>query len=259
MKRNLITPKFQRFFNRIFSPSLLLSILFGTVYGYDLSGHAQVNAQPTNSARQILSGQYSIGSTGMALVVRGNQYYYSDETGQTAWKPTAQLKYIQDGVVFGEGYYWCLRTLPGARGVCTVHGWMRDIAAEDIKKCSRALTSAQDRIRQVKNVQSLKITAIQVSDRYPDNPTGRPDGYQLLMLGKGGFDILASDQVMASISTHTIANCPTVSMVEFATYPEGAGIYGLVDNKVRGFECYEAYDIGQSPNPKPPWGYEGCL
>ncbi|PZO43287.1 MAG: hypothetical protein DCF19_04875 [Pseudanabaena frigida] len=258
MQFNLINPMFQSFFTRILSPYTLLGILF-ILHDYAIWNHARANAQPTSSSQQILSGNYAIGGTGMALVVRGNQYYYSDEIGQTEWKPTSQLNYINEGVVFGEGYYWCLRTLPGPRGVCTRHGWMRDISTEDIQRCSDALTATQDRIRQTKNVLSLKMITIQVSDRYPDRPSDRPDGYQFLMVGKGGFDILASEQLMASISTQIITNCPSVSMVEFATYPEGAGIYGLVNNKVQGFDCYEAYNTLQSPNPKPPWGYEGCL
>jgi hypothetical protein len=59
----------------------------------------------------------------MALVVQGGQYYYSDEDEQTHWQPITQLGYVQDGVVFWQGAYWCLSTLPGSRSLCTPNGW----------------------------------------------------------------------------------------------------------------------------------------
>ncbi|NEQ20955.1 MAG: hypothetical protein F6K28_17355 [Microcoleus sp. SIO2G3] len=103
------------------------------------------------------------------------------------------------------------------------------------------------------------MTSIKVAAHYPDNPTSRPDGYEFLMDGEGGYDVLASNKFMALISTAIITNCPTVSMVSFLASPEGHTTYGLVNSEVRGFDCYDAYDTLQSPNPKPPWGYESCF
>lgn len=230
--------------------------------GLGLNNPSSVHANPqqfTNPVQKILSGRYWIGGTGMTLVVEENQYYYSDETGRTDWRPISRLRPVKDGVLWGEGHYWCLTTLPGPTGVCTSHGWMRSLPREDIERCSRALTTTQDRIRRVKGLASVKLTPLQVPDLYPDHPTGRPDGYQFLMSGQGGFDTLASEKLMAEISTDIIKHCPSTSLVEFSAVPEGAAIYGLVKGKVRGFNCYEDYDTLRSPNPKPPWGYEGCL
>ena len=136
---------------------------------------------------------------------------------------------------------------------------MRDLPVKDLERCSRVLTATQDKIRRVKGLASVKLTPLQVPDRYPDHPTSRPDGYQFLMSGRGGYDILASEKFMASISADIIKHCASTSLVEFSTVPEGVVIYGLVKGKVRGFDCYEDYDTLRSPNPKPPWGYQGCL
>jgi hypothetical protein len=230
--------------------------------GQGISHPDPVRANPQLSAapvQKILSGRYWIGGTGMTLVVEETQYYYSDESGRTNWRPISRLRYVKDGVLRGEGHYWCLTTLPGPKGVCTSHGWMRDLAVKDLERCSRALTAAQDKIRRVKDLASVHLTSLPVPDRYPDHPMGRPDGYQFLMSGRGGFTILAAEKFMMTISTDIIKHCPSTSLVEWATVPEGAAIYGLVKGRVRGFDCYEDYNTRRSPNPKPPWGYEGCL
>lgn len=130
--------------------------------------------------------------------------YYSDEAGRTNWRPISRLRYVKDGVLLGEGHYWCLTTLPGPTGVCPSHGWMRDLPVKDIERCSWALTTTQDTIRRVKGLASVKLTPLQLPDRYSDHPTGRPDGYQFLMSGQGGFAILASEKLMVAISTDII-------------------------------------------------------
>lgn len=237
--------------------SALLAVVLWVVQGS--AGLQPVSAQPSNpSQRQITSGRYWIGGTGMALVVQGDRYYYSDETGQSNWKPISRLKYVQEGVVFGEGHYWCLSTLPGPRGMCLPNGWAAPESKEELD-CNYALIAAHRKLLNLKRMESLTMTTIQVARQYPDHPADRPGGYEFLMVGPGGYDALASEKTLASISTAIITRCPAVSMVSFLAHPEGHTTYGLVNNQVKGFDCYDAYDLRQSPNPKPPWGYQACF
>jgi len=235
----------------------LLGISISTMQAYELFNPSRAQAQPSSHPGTIRSGKYWIGGVGMALFVRGTQYYYSDENGQTEWRPTSRLKYVKDGVVFGEGYYWCESTLPGPRGMCTPLGWTNPTTDQELR-CNEALIAAHRSLLDVKNLTSLHLAPVQVAVRYPDNPTGRPDGYTFLMDGRGGYDILASSKLMERVSTAIISSCSTVSMVSFSAKPEGEVHYGLVNNQVQGFDCYEAYNLRQSPNPKPSWGYEAC-
>ncbi|PSB55571.1 hypothetical protein [Chamaesiphon polymorphus] len=245
-----------------------IAIAFWMVYGYELTSLSLDRAidtsldnyqQVNNSTPKIIGGKYASGGVGMSLIIRGNKYYYTDEIEQTPWKSISRLKSIQAGVVYGEGYYWCLSTLPSPQGVCTRHGWMRDTAAKDIKNCSNALTTIRNSIERVKNVRPLRTTSIIVANEYPHNPTNRPDGYELFMAGKGGYTVLKSQQLMRSISIKIIAQCPTVSIVSFIARPEVLVTYGLVNDRVREFKCYEAYNTRLSTNPKLPWGYQSCL
>lgn len=249
LKKHLFTQKITHF--------ALLSISFSTVQGYELFRPTEAEAQPSNSASKINSGKYWIGGVGMALFVKGNQYYYSDENGQTEWRPISRLKYVKDGIVFGEGYYWCQSTMPGAGGMCTPLGWTDPMSDQELS-CNYALIAAHSTLFNVKNLNSLNLTPTKVTAYYPDNSTGRPDGYKFLMDGSGGYDILASSKLMERVSSAIITNCPTVSMVSFSAKPEGDVTYGLVNDKVQEFDCYEAYELGQSHNPKPLWGYEAC-
>lgn len=126
-------------------------------------------------------------------------------------------------------------------------------------RCEQALGAAQTKLYQVGQLDSLKTTLVQTGDRYPDHPPARPQGYEFLMVGRGGYTILADVPLMRAISQAILANCPTVSLVSFLAHPEGVGTFGLVNNQVQLFDCYEAYDLRLSPNSKPPWGYDSCL
>jgi hypothetical protein len=214
-------------------------------------------AQPSNAVSKINSGKYWIGGVGMSLFVKGNQYYYADENGQTEWRPISRLKYVKDGVIFGEGYYWCQSTLPGLRGMCTPLGWANPMSDQELS-CNQALITAHSTLLNVKNLNSLHLTPTKVSAYYPDNPTGRPDGYKFFVNGSGGYDVLASSKLMERVSSAIITTCPNISMVTFSAKPEGEVTYGLVNNKVQEFDCYKAYDIGLSSNPRPLWGYAAC-
>lgn len=248
LKKHLLTQKITYF--------ALLSLSFSTVQGYELFRPTAVEAQPSNSV-SINSGKYWIGGVGMALFVEGNQYYYSDENGQTEWRPISQLKYVKDGVVFGEGYYWCQATMPESGGMCTPLGWTNPMSEQELS-CNYALIAAHRTLLDVKNLTLLNLTPTKVTAYYPNNPTGRPDGYKFSMDSSEGYDILASSELMERVSSAIITNCLTVSMVVFSVKPEGVVTYGLVKNQVQSFDCYEAYDLRQSPNPQPPWGYESC-
>jgi hypothetical protein len=256
MQIQLFKLKKRSFIQKITSLTLL-SIIFSTTQVYGLRQPYRVEAKPANASGRINSGKYWIGGVGMALFVEGNRYYYSDENGQTEWRPISRLKYVKNGVVFGEGYYWCQSTLPEPHGMCTPLGWTNPVTQQELS-CNEALIAAHRTLLNVKNLTSLHLTPVKVADRYPDNPTDRPDGYTFFMAGTGGYDVLASPKLMEQVSSAIITNCPTVSMVLLSAKPEGDVTYGLMNDKVQGFDCYEAYDLRQSPNPKPPWGYEPC-
>ena len=235
----------------------LFGIIVSTMLGHEFFRPARVEAELSNPSGKIISGKYWVGGTGMALIVQGDRYYYEDETGRTEWRPVSRLKYVKDGIVFGEGDYWCLSTLPGERGMCTPLGWKNPASQQDLR-CNQALIAAHEKLLKVKRMTSLTLTPVQVAARYPDRPIDRSDGYNFLMIGKGGYDVLASERLTQLISTAILTNCPTVSMVSFSAYPEGEATYGWVNNQMKLFDCYDAFDLGLSPNPKPPWGYEAC-
>lgn len=181
--------KFKKY---VFIPKLIYLTLLGIgvaiTQAYELIQAFGVDAQPLPVSNKIKSGKYWIGGVGMALFVEGDRYY-SDENGQTEWRPISRLKCVQDGVVFGEGYYWCQSTLPGPRGICTPLGWTNPTTNQEMR-CNEALIAAHRTLINVKNLTSLRLAPVKVGAHYPDNPTGHPDGYTFLLAGRGCYQVL---------------------------------------------------------------------
>ncbi len=230
-------------------------------------GMAQSSAAPSLYPT-IASGTYwtglGLGRNAMQLEIEGDRYTYADETGKTAGQPIAGIKAVGRGVIQAEGRYWCLSTLPKPKEAhCSVQGWTtstaRNVAVQNPPSCGRTLIATQNQLLQAGDLVSLQLSAIRVGDRYSDNPTPRPIGYEFWMIGQGGYTILATPKLLESLSQTIIRHCPTVALVTFKAYPEGEAVYGFVNQRSQLFACYEAYEIGQSPNPKPPWGYQACF
>lgn len=82
----------------------------------------------SNSLMKFREGNYWIGSVGMGLTIKNEQYQYYDEEGESSWQPVSQLTYVKDGVVFDGEQYWCLSSLAQPRGdgiaVCQASGWV---------------------------------------------------------------------------------------------------------------------------------------
>ncbi|MEB3292659.1 MAG: SH3 domain-containing protein [Synechococcales bacterium] len=77
-------------------------------------------------AGRITEGVYIVGATDMVLEVKGQKYQYRDEQGANPWKPISELTFIQDGVIQGLGYYWCLPNEAqrnSRRAYCSSNGW----------------------------------------------------------------------------------------------------------------------------------------
>jgi hypothetical protein len=78
---------------------------------------------------KIAEGVYWVGATGMGLRVKGERYQFYDESGESPWKPIAELTYIRKGVIRAGNTYWCLSTLPQPQNtrspVCSEKGWVR--------------------------------------------------------------------------------------------------------------------------------------
>jgi hypothetical protein len=79
--------------------------------------------QGSGTSQSITNGNYSMGGTDQGLEVRGDRYRYYDEGGEHEWQPIANLRAIEEGVVFNGENYWCL--LPASPGAitCTSTGW----------------------------------------------------------------------------------------------------------------------------------------
>jgi len=91
--------------------------------------NTQIASSParSSSSKKIPEGIYWVGTTGMALEVKGGQYQYRDEETTTSWKPISELTPIKDGVLKAGETYWCLSTLPKPQNsrlaVCSASGW----------------------------------------------------------------------------------------------------------------------------------------
>jgi hypothetical protein len=122
--------------------------------------------------------------------------------------------------------------------------------------CSEALQAGKNRIKSIKNIQSVNIKQYDIALRYPDHPIGRSQRYIYSMKGPAVDSVMGSPKFMTSIAESIIKKCDTVGSVTFGLANSGWGISaGMLSNgRIAVFKCLE-HSL-QENSRKLAWGEE---
>jgi hypothetical protein len=128
------------------------------------------------------------------------------------------------------------------------------------QSCSAAKKIGKHRLESIKEISSVGVNQYNLSQQYPDHPTGRDQNYTFSMKGSAVGIVMSSPKFMTSIGQNVIRNCKTVGKVTFALANSGWGIsVGLLsDEHIGVFKCLNHPDPRLNVVQKISWGEEYC-
>lgn len=121
--------------------------------------------------------------------------------------------------------------------------------------CHAAIQSAKRQLEPLQPTQ-IQVDQVEVATLDQSPPSDRPDAYMLTLSAEAAATVMADSQLMQSISTDLISNCPTVSLVAFGQAETDWSIhFGRVGNaQIEQFQC-----VNEPTQTRLPWGYQRCL
>jgi hypothetical protein len=123
-------------------------------------------------------------------------------------------------------------------------------------RCAASLQAGKNRIERIGNVRVVDILKENTTSRYKKYPKQRPDSYGFALEGAGLNSGMVSNKLLTNITANIIRNCPSVSAVQFGeNRTDNTRIYGLVNNRIRGFLCVDRQQYSYQDIP---WGYDVC-
>lgn len=129
------------------------------------------------------------------------------------------------------------------------------IAQDTSPSCTAALTANRKRLAAGRNL-TVRVEQRDISQAYPDYPTGRNQQYFYIIKGAAATSVMESTQLLTAIAQDTIKHCPTAGIASIGIANSGhVGTFGwFPGGEVKLFECLEP---GRS-NPRPSWGKQYC-
>jgi hypothetical protein len=128
------------------------------------------------------------------------------------------------------------------------------------QRCNTAVRTAVNRLNEVRNIDVVYVTPINLSEFYSNYPSSAPLGITFGLEGRGIDNVMNSPQLMTNISNQLITGCPVISLVTIGrSYSSYLATFGLIGDSVREFICSADSLSGTTEMMKLRWGELYCM